>query len=128
MHTIHPINAPIKDSYQPTSTHPYPYQGKLAQSQRGSEEEKKSSGDDRTSAATRGVGGGGYSGVQPPPPRPVSDAQKDRARQAEQTDGTGRGRPHDHRITEAFREKMEKFCKSVEALKRGETGGSQFNR
>ena len=111
-----PINPPL-------STRPYPYQGKLAQSQRGSEEEKKGSGEDRTSAATRGVSGGGYT-----PPRPVSDVQKDRARQAEQKDGTGRGRPHDHRITEAFREKMEKFCKSVEALKRGETGGSQFNR
>ena len=75
-----------------------------------------------------GVSGGGHRGSTPPVPRPISDTQKDRAERTGQQDKKGPPGPsHDHRMTDAFREKMEKFCESVEALKRGETGGRQTN-
>ena len=118
----------INTLIQPNRPQPFhPHQTKLAQSQRGHEEEKKGSGDGDGKAGMWGVTGGGYTGAKPTPPRQVSDAQKDRAEQAGQKEGTGQKSSHDHRITEAFREKMAKFCESVEALKRGETGGRQSN-
>ena len=57
----------------------------------------------------------------------AKSVQKSGTGHSEHKDGTGGRVPvshHDQRIMDAFREKMVKFCESVEALKRGEIEGS----
>lgn len=88
----------------------------------GAEEEKKESGGG-AAKRLRGISGGG--GGKGPQPRTLAQVYKEKAKIA-QTEGTeGHGCFREQRIHEKIREKMRKFCESVEALKRGETEGLQ---
>ena len=83
------------------------------------------------SVPTNGAGRSGQKGGTPQGvqkgEKQIHGVQKDGTPHGVQKDGTKGGGPliphvHDHRIIDEFREKMEKFCNSVESLKRGETG------
>ena len=92
----------------------------------GADEEKKDSDGGATKGLREGVSGGVGKGpsTTPSQPRTLAQVHKEKAKVAQTVGTGGRSCSREQRIHEKIQEKMRKFCESVEALKRGETGES----